>query len=342
MEEGYEGEDDDCASLASDTEWEGWRRELEIDMPPKHLHTAASVTETVSTAIPKAPHFIATIKEDGVLPSGNLSVIAAENIARSDEENRLLTPIPRRNPPELRKGSLQLAKSVVIEGIAGKGLIMPVTEAYASWTSFSSNSSANSSFFSHEDYHAGEGSDTTANRKPRLTPIVTTPARVGGGGNLARAKSATVFSSNPNVAVPRVSSSAPLSATMESQDAWKPAFPSPPNALPAEPVGEPYDDLPELNPDVILPGMGGGLGNPAMFPAYVDMGATITTITSGRQANGSKKSIGKSSGKWLAKSFKGTDEPSDNATTSVLGSLSRRSSSTNLASIVRSISKRDR
>jgi len=153
-----------------------------------------------------------------------------------------------------------------------------------------------------------------------------------------------VFSSNQNVTVPRVSSSAPLSAAMDSHDAWKPAaFSSPQTAPPAEPVDELYDDLPQLNPDVILPGMGGGLGNPAMFPAYVDMGATVTTITSGRQANGGKKSIGKSGGKWLSKSFvKSTDESSDNATSSALSSLSRRSSSSNVTNLVRSISKRDR
>jgi hypothetical protein len=343
MEDGYEGDDDDCASLVSDTEWEGWRRELAMDMPPKHVPAAVSGANTVSSATPKASHSIATIKEDVVLPSGNLSAIAPENIARSDEEARLLTPIQRRNlPPLPREGTLRFAKRVVMEGIAGKGLIMPATNTYVSWASFSSNSSANSSF-SHEEYRAGEGSDTTANRKPRLTPIVTTPARGASNGNLGRAKSVTIFSSNRNVTVPRVSSSAPLSAAMDSHDAWRPALSSPPTALPAEPVDELYDDLPELHPDVILPGMGGGLGNPAMFPAYVDMGATVTTVSSGRQANGSKKSLGKSGGKWLSKSFvKSTDEPSESATSSVLSSLSRRSSSSNVASIVRSISKRDR
>jgi hypothetical protein len=343
MEEGYEGDDDDCASLVSDTEWEGWRRELEMDMPPKHVPAIVFGANTVSSSTPKASHSIATIKEDAVLPSGNLSAIAPENLARSDEEARLLTPIQRHNPPPLpREGSLRFAKRVVMEGIAGKGLIMPATNTYASWTSFSSNGSADSSF-SHDEYRAGEGSDTNANGKPRLTPIVTTPARAAGNGNLARAKSATMYSSNRNVTVPRVSSSAPLSAAMDSHDTWKPALSSPPTALPAEPVDELYDDLPQLNPDVILPGMGGGLGNPAMFPAYVDMGATVTTITSGRRASGGKKSLGKSGGKWLSKSFvKSTDEPSDNTTSSVLSSLSRRSSGSNVASIVRSISKRDR
>jgi len=341
MERGYEGDDDgDCASLASDAEWEGWRRELETDMPVKYLPTIPSTTDTALAATPKSTHSITIIKED--TPIGNLSAIAPENIARSDEEARLLNPVSRHDyPPLARKSSLELAKRVVVEGIAGKGLVMPRTTASTSWTSFSSNSSINSSS-SHEEYRVGEESNTAANGKPHLTPIVTTPPGATRNGGLARAKSATTFSSNANITIPRVSSSAPLSAAVDLPQTWTQP-PLPANISPVEPAEKLYDDLPRFNPDIALPGLGGGLGNPAMFPAYVDMGATVTTITSGRQANGGKKSTGKSGGKWLTKSFaKHTDESTDNTTTSVLGSLSRRSSGSNVASIVRSISKRDR
>lgn len=346
--DGYEGdEDDDCASLASDTEWEGWRRELEMDMPIKHLPTILSNSNSTSTATPMAAHSITTIREDPSSSAiGNLSAVAAENIARSDEEARLLTPIQRRNPPPLaRKSSLQLAKRIVVEGTAGKGLIMPRTKAYASWTSFSSNSSVNSSFFSHEEYRSGEGSDTTANRKPRLAPLVTSSARAT-TGSLSRAKSATLFSSNVNITVPRVSLSAPLSAAMDPRDAvWKPgsAAPAPIASTSAyvQPADEVYEEFPELGPDVVLPGLGGGLGNPGMFPAFAGGGTTVTTITSGRQINGRKKS--KSGSGWLSKSFsRGSEDASEGATSSGFGSLSRRSSNSNIASIVRSISKRER
>lgn len=326
---GYEGDDDDdCASLVSDTEWEGWRRELEMDMPPKPLSTIHSVSAT-SDATPRVGLSLAALKEEGsslALASADEHVNVAEKASYSDGEEKYKSPRHSGQSTRARKSSLRAAKRVVVDGIAGKGLIIPhSSNAYASWTSFSSNSSINSSFHSHDDYRLGEGSDTNVGpKRPRLPPIVTgNSTSPRGSGNLSRAKSATVFSSRPNASVPAASISAPLSATVDNLDgSW--AAPDPPRQLPYKypSDGISPDELFAIGPDVALPGLGGGLGNPAMFPAFAGMGTTITTVSSGRAAMSSgagggsnggssrksslkKASLGslRSSASWISRSF---------------------------------------
>lgn len=281
-DDAFNEDEDETGSLASDTEWEGWRRELEMDLPPKPMGIVPPNPSVVTTSLNPGGVLPPTQEEPTPVPLNSLSVVPPENIAHTDEEARLLTPIQRTPHSVNRKGSLRVAKRVVVDGIAGKGLIIPRTNAYASWTSFSSNDSVNSSYHSHEEYRVGEGSDTTANRKPRLPPLVT-GSNVGHGNTLSRAKSATVFSLRQNVQVPAVSSSAPLSATMHLQDtSWDSNSPST-NAQPEQEIPLDYlDRLPPLD-DAFMPGKGGGLGNANMFPPFADLGTTVTTITSGKQ-----------------------------------------------------------
>jgi len=313
--------------LASDTEWEGWRRELEIDLPPK---TANSVS---AGAIRPGGALTPTQEEPA---STSLSAVSPENIAHTDEEVRLLTPMQHRPHTLARKGSLQLAKRVVVDGIAGKGLIMPRTHAYASWTSFSSNDSVNSSSNSHDEYRAGEGSDTTANRKPHLTPLT----------GLSRAKSATVFSLRQNVPVPVVSSSAPLSATLSSQDtSWNPSSPHKAVKAVSDIPSDYLDGLPPFD-QASMPGLGGGLGNTNMFPPFAGLGTTVTTITSGKQI---KKSASRSSGVslrgvgWISRSFGKIGEEREEAAPPSGQQVRRASGSgSNISSLVRGISRRDR
>ncbi|PVF93440.1 hypothetical protein CPB86DRAFT_109321 [Serendipita vermifera] len=283
--DGYEGdeEDDDNVSLASDTEWEGWRRELELDPPPRQLSTIPSSVNVNSnaTSTPKPRDFISHERSESAPAGGNLglSAVSPEQSAQTDEEARVLTPIPHKPG---RKGSLRLAKKMVVDGVAGKGLIIPRTNAYASWTSFSSNSSLNSSFNSHEDhYRSGDGSDTNTSRKTRFASYGGTSMRSGGTGGLSRAKSASTFPLRPSVNVPVASISAPLSATIDSREiAWSRKGSD--ASDPPPPPQELLDEYLNLGSDGVLPGMGGGLGN--MFPAYADLGTTVTTIVSGRKA----------------------------------------------------------
>jgi hypothetical protein len=325
--------DEDDRSLASDTEWEGWRRELEMDLPPKTTNSISVGAIRPGGALPS------TQEEPSPVASTSLSVVSPENIAHTDEEVRLLTPIQHRPRTLARKRSLQLAKRVVVDGIAGKGLTMPRTNAYASWTSFSSNDSVNSSSNSHDEYRPGEGSDTTANRKPHLTPL----AGIAKSNGLSRAKSATVFSLRQNMPVPVVSSSAPLSATLNSQNSsWK-------SSSPAEVVSDnpsEYLDGLLLLDQASMPGLGGGLGNANMFPPFAGLGTTVTTVTSGKQI---KKSASRSSGSslrgvgWISRSFgKIGEEREEPAPPS--GRQVRRASGSgsNASGLVRGISKRDR
>jgi hypothetical protein len=287
--DGYEGdadEDDDNVSLASDTEWEGWRRELELDPPPKQLSTIPSSVNvnSNSTPTPRPRESISNDQSeltpaDGIL---GLSAVSPEMSAQTDDENRLLTPIPHRSA---RKSSLRAAKKMVVDGVAGKGLIIPRTNAYASWTSFSSSSSINSSFNSHEDhYRAGDSSDTNAGRRARFASYGGSSMRSTGTGGLARAKSASTFPLRPSVNVPVASISAPLSATIDSREGvWSRKEGSDASELPPPPQ-ELLDELLNIGSEGLLPGMGGGLGNPAMLPAYADRGTTVTTIVSGRKA----------------------------------------------------------
>ncbi|KAG9054158.1 hypothetical protein FS842_005927 [Serendipita sp. 407] len=349
-EGGYDDDDDDCASLASDTEWEGWRRELEMDLPPKALSSILSVSD----ATPKAGPSLSVLKEESVialvpsptsaLPGGILADVVQEDVrVHTDEEDEAPVVAQRRRVPA-RRGSLKLARKIVVDGVAGKGLIMPRTNAYASWNSFTSTSSSiTSSFQSHEEYRLGEGSDTAANRRPRLPPLVVGQGLSGTtrtSGTLSRAKSATVFSSRQNVPLPVASVSAPLSAAFDNIDGtWKGGSPHQHpqhhqhqhhhsdshqhhhrHHSDVDEYVEPQEDLLTLDPDVMLPGLGGGLGNPAMFPPFADLGTTVTTITSGRNAmaNGSstkklslkKRSLGslRNTTSWLSRSFRSTDE----------------------------------
>ncbi|KAG8801683.1 hypothetical protein FRC17_006581 [Serendipita sp. 399] len=264
-ESGYGDDDeDDCASLASDTEWEGWRRELEMDLPPKALSTILSVSD----ATPKAGPSLAVLKEESVVALVPPPVPVhtggddADGVP-TDEEDDEMPDVKRRNDVPIRRSSLKVARKIVVDGVAGKGLIMPRTNAYASWNSFTSTSSSfTSSFLSHEEYRPGEGSDTNANRRPRLPPLVVGQGVTGIGrsGTLARAKSATVFSSRQNVPLPTASLSAPLSAAFDNKH----------HSDADQSINYP-DDLLTLDPDVMLPGLGGGLGNPALFPPFANM-----------------------------------------------------------------------
>lgn len=324
--------DEDDGSLASDTEWEGWRRELEMDLPPKRTNSISAGAIRPGGALPP------TQEEPPSVASTSLSAISPENIAHTDEEVRLLTPIQHRPRTLARKCSLQLAKRVVVDGVAGKGLTIPRTNAYISWTSFSSNDSVNSSSNSYDEYRPGEGSDTTANRKRHLTPL----AGIANGNGLSRAKSATVFSLRQNVPVPVVSSSAPLSATLNSQDSsWKSRSPA---EVVSDNPSEYLDGLPPLD-QASMPGLGGGLGNANMFPPFAGLGTTVTTITSGKQI---KKSASRSSGGslrgvgWISRSFGKIGEREEAAPPS--GQQVRRASGSgsNVSGLVRGTRKSDR
>ena len=322
---GYEGdEDDDSVSLASDTEWEGWRRELEMDMPPKPLSTIHSASAT-SEATHRVGLSLAALKEEGsslVLSSMEEYANITAKASHSDGEEQGVSPRHSGQDTRGRRSSLRAAKRIVVDGIAGKGLIIPhSSNAYASWTSFSSNSSINSSFHSHEDHRIGEGGDTNASKRPRLPPLVTgrgASPRVS--GNLSRAKSASAFPSRPNATVPAASVSAPLSATVDNlSGSWAPGHPGH-ASQPSEDILP--DDFFAMGPQIALPGLGGGLGNPAMFPAFAGMGTTITTVSSGRAAMNSesagssrksslkKASFGslRSSASWISRSFSKSGE----------------------------------
>lgn len=342
----YEADDDDdCKSLESDTEWEGWRRELETDVFPK---PAAANPAGISPSVFQAAHPLPAQREENTsTPTGAISVIAPESIAATDEETRLLVPAPQTEPQRTRRGSLYGAKRIVVEGVAGKGLVVPRPKAYASWTSLSSVSSINSSYHSHEEYRAGEGSDTNAYKKPPLA-LITNQRRASGSvlgtSSLGRARSATVASTRGNVRLPVASSSAPLSATVgDSEDRW--------GSDPIVGVAM-SDEFPTLGEDVLLPGLGGGLGNPAMFPPYADMSTTVTTITSGRQASGSskrkvsgKRSMGSlrgSASSWLTRSLSKLGDGREGNNTTSQDSVSRQSSSSNAGGVGRRISQRER
>lgn len=324
-EDAFAADDEDDGSLASDTEWEGWRRELELDIPPK-------ITTLQSRAPTRGAVSLPPTQEERSM--GALSVVPPENIAHTDEEARLLSPIQQTSRKPIRKSSLKMAKKMVIDGIAGKGLAMPKTNAYASWTSISSLDSINSSFHSHEEYRVGEGSDTTANQKPRLAPLVTGGSMVNNGG-LPKAKSATTFSLRPNLPVLPPSNSGPLSTTL-AQDSSR-GFISPENGTREhEDIGPEYlGDLSRVDRST-LPGLGGGLGNPAMLPPYANRGTIVTTVSGGNRAKKSRTNGGSLRGvSWLSRSARTTDDGASS------GQESRRTSGSNVATLVRGISKRD-